>query len=180
MIDRRRKLVLSVLCIGSVVLLWRIHAIFQRYAPAGAVAAVPSPAEPVPDVAVPVVNAANAQDLSAMTEAQRRLAGQPWGRDPFDAAVFHPVVAQDRRDTAPSASAAPPAPRIRFTGVSKAGEKWLAAIDGQIVRVGDVVQEQYRVARITTSAVTLQAGGWAFEFSLGAREPGVRPWVERP
>jgi hypothetical protein len=171
--DARQKKVLTVLVIGLVILAWRVYAIVTTYGPAAAHA--------VSDVGTPAT-ALRAAVESAWIElpeeallAQAAAEQQPWGRDPFLVKVA-PVVTQTVAEPQPAPSIEPPtAPKIKkISGVSRSNDRWLAAIDGRIYRVGDTFAEKFVISEITSNSVTLTASGWAFEFALGGHEPKVR------
>jgi hypothetical protein len=183
MTDRRRKTVVTVLCVGSVVLAWRMYALYCRISPGGAMIS-PAPAaaaQEAPPATSTLTEAGPDSAEKMLLEAQRAVEAQPWGRDPFDPAPFAalqgpaPSPAQSRVAEKP-----PAAPPLRFSGVSRAGAQWLAAVDGSIVRIGDTLHGQYRVEAITRTSVTLSAGGWRYHFELGSRQPSVRRQEETP
>jgi len=175
---RRKQAVVFVLSVGSVVLLWKMYALYEKLVPARAAAATVTQTPESPDAEAASARRAE-NELRTILEAQQKLAAQPWGRDPFDPAPF--MQSESAAPAVPSAiiERDPPRPPvIRLTGVSRTGQNWLAAIDGRIVRLGDTVNEKYQVVGIGNAAVTLEADGWVFEFTLGAATPIVRPSSE--
>lgn len=174
---------LTIITLGIAFVGWRASGMLQKYFPAPskaetptleltqeAAAAIPAHAEPKPE------------PLSETEmEAHRAIEARSWGRDPFDPSPFvekAPAVSTTV-ETTPERPA-PAAPTIKFNGVSRKGARWLAAVDGSIVGVGDVLQGKYRVAAITNSSLTLVSDGWAFHFDLGEKAGQVRPWTENP
>ena len=59
-------------------------------------------------------------------------------------------------------------------------DQWLAALDGNIVRVGDTVEEDCRIIEITKHSVVLKSKGWVFTYALGSQKPEIRPFSEEP
>lgn len=178
--DKRKKRVLIVLCVGSVVLIWRIYAICAKYLPSSA-NAQPTPAvvEPVPaSITAPTpmpVRAAtpSPQDLNRRLTLQDQVAERPWGRDPFEA--IEPVATGPRLAPTPNkAQEKPPeTPDVKIVGVSARNGVWIAIINGTVYHVGDALPIGCEVRRITRDAVTLESRGWAFIFTLGASEPTI-------
>ena len=179
--NARKKKVLTVLCIGSVVLVWRAYVLVTRYIPssarAGSIAAV------VEDDSAEIMPLSTQKDWQDVWEAQRVIAEElKWERNAF-AAV--PWADLDRENVRPSTATTPahaPAPpqEIVFTGVSRSGDFWLAALSGEIVRVGDVIDDRYIVAKITKNSITLEMKGWAYTFQLGSSDVDVHPISEHP
>lgn len=175
--DARKKKVLTVLCIGSVILVWRGYSLITTYAP--------SVAQANPDgriiAPVPILTGSTQQDenMAETWEEQQRIAELPWGRNPC-VALAPPADAMTGADQGSAAFSAtpPPTPTIKLGGVSRSGDQWLAAVNGNIVRVGDVVVEGYRVIKITQHTITLESAGWTFAFAMGANTAVVRPSLE--
>ncbi len=168
--DSRRKKVLSILILGSLLLSWRLYALYVKYgaAPATAVASsdsVQSPPMTSPQEATTGDSATHA--LRDLLARQKEVEANEWGRNPF---ADIPWVA---RMTSPDQVAAiipertPEAPRVKFNGVSRSGDQWLAAIDGSIYRVGDVIQDNFKLIRITRHSLTLESQGWTFTYRVG-------------
>jgi len=111
---------------------------------------------------------------------QRDIATQDWGRDPFARTINVPIEESDASPTSePANDATPELPAdFTFTGVSRSDGLWLAAVGGDVVRVGDRVRGQYRVVRITRHSVALEADGWTYLWILGEKKPKVRPASE--
>lgn len=174
---------LTLIALGIVFVGWRTSGIVQKYFPATSVAEPPSLDNPVE--AVPPARASaepTPEPLSeAIVEAHRAVEARSWGRDPFDPAPFmdKPAAVPATVEAAP-AIPAPPAPSVKFNGVSRKGTRWLAAVDGSIVGVGDILQGKYRVTAITNNSLTLVSDGWAFQYDLGEKAGQVRPWTENP
>jgi len=171
--DARKKKVLTVLCIGSVILVWRGYALISTYMPASALAE--SNASPVQPVTPQAVATRQTQDMALLWEKQRIVAAQPWGRNPY---ADPPWAARSSvGQTGPvkvQAVGVPPASPIKFVGVSRSGDQWLAAVQGNIVRVGDVVAKAYKVVKITQHSITLESAGWQFTYQIGSEEAVVR------
>ena len=180
--NSRKKKLLAIIIGGALFVAWRVHGYMQRYAttPASASANVIQIQEPVMD-AGQQIQPASREDLVALLEMQRQVEKQPWGRDPFDSTPFNGTVASKPKTQMEKHDKPKPAsPILKFSGVSKAGDRWLAAVNGGIVRVGDVVQEKYKVVQITNSSITLVSEDWAFRFGLGETHAEVNPWTEKP
>jgi hypothetical protein len=180
--DPRKKKVLVVLSIGSAILVWRVSVIFMEYMPSAA-QATPANLEiaAFSNAGQDVVPEATAE-MERLRIAQAETMAKPWGRDPFadvpgmrpKRGSAQPVETVSRRGNRP-----PEAPALRFSGVSKSGEQWLAVIGGDIVRVGDVVNETFTVAEITKNTITLSVDGWLIQYRLGSEEPTVHQALEK-
>ncbi|MBI5762301.1 MAG: hypothetical protein HZA51_02115 [Planctomycetes bacterium] len=174
---------LTIIALGIAFVGWRASGMVQKYFPAATIAE--SPSVDKPDETVTAVGACadpTPEPISeAVVEAQRAIEARSWGRDPFDPAPFmeKPQAVTTNADTA-SEKPAPPAPTVKFNGVSRKGARWLAAVDGSIVGVGDVLQGKYRVAAITNNSLTLVSDGWMFHYDLGEKVAQVRPWTVNP
>lgn len=180
--DARKRKVLTVLVIGSVILVWRVYALITTYGPA-AVQAQGSAPEPVPASNEVLASATSWFELpSEQAQAQRVVEDQPWGRDPFLVLVRRVEPGEQKSDTGPPAAAQQPDPPQvnKFRGVSRSGDRWLAAIDGRIYRVGDQFDGRLAISEITSNSVTMTQAGWAFTFTLGNPSPTIRQPTERP
>lgn len=171
----RKKKVLTVLFIGSVILVWRGYALITTYAPSVA-QANPDTAtiEPVPAV---TVSSQEDEKMDETWEKQRLAAELPWGRNPC-ATLYRPTVTTTDSDQVIAQPGAPPAPAIKLSGVSRSGDQWLAAVEGNIVRVGDEIVGGYRVIEIAQHTITLESAGWTFTYAMGAEAAVVRPAPE--
>jgi hypothetical protein len=179
MMDPKQKKIATVCCVGCVILGWRIYSIVTKYMPSQASA---SASAPVTDSSSPAVasNLPEWIEVPPQTRAAQEQAGkQDWGRDPFAPVPgqIQPVAkkAEVKSDTP---TKVPPA--IRFSGVSRSGDKWLAAINGSIYRVGDKLDDNFTIHTITSNSVTLACDGWSFEFSMGVQKPNIRRLGESP
>ncbi len=172
--DGRRKKVLIVLGAGSLVLFWRLYVLFTDYWPTAAEA---RPASFV-DAGPPSLDRAGSDATSEIWAAQALVADQPWGRDPFSDVpwAWHPSEVPG--SNTPPGATPPPAPKLHFTGVSRSGDQWLAAIGGRVVRIGDVVADHYEVVRIDARSVALARGGWMIEYALGSADVLVHRRME--
>lgn len=173
----RKKRVLTVLCIGSAILAWRGYSLMTKYAPSVAQAdANTKPAELAPTV----INSAQADEHMDETWEKQRLAAElAWGRNPC-ATLYRPADATAGADQAnmPPSATPPPTPPIKLSGVSRSGDQWLAAVAGNIVRVGDTAVEGYRVIKITQHSIMLESAGWTFTYAMGAKTAVVQPSLE--
>lgn len=175
--NARQKKFATILAIAAPILIWRLSAL-TKYLPAAASAA---PAEEA-QVAMPAPGMLaaeppeDAESLRAMVMAQQAMEAQPWGRDPFEplasegeapAVVAESPIVTDEQP--------PPFPRIRFTGVSRSGQRWLAMVQGGFVSVGDQIEGRFVVSGITKNSITLEAGRWSFTYELGSETPSVKP-----
>lgn len=180
--DARTKKVLSVLVIGLAILAWRVYVIVAEYLPARTQAGVaPAPAQ-VEQLVEDLAQRQRDMRLAILLDGQAKTLDLPWGRDPF---VAHAGAAVSHGGEEPARPAmvvgeAPPAPNLRFAGVSRAGERWLAAVDGHILAVGDTFQDGFKVRAITRHSITLESRGWGFIYTLGSSAPVVRPIPEVP
>ena len=178
--DKRKKRVLTVLGLGSVVLLWRVYVICTKYLPSSAQAqpdsaVVDAPVAPPPVVTKPVrAGGLSEAALAIRLENQAQVADRSFGRDPF-ARMERPAVAGGVAQTPVQrvAEQAPPAPPMKIVGVSAYDGDWIAAMNGDVYRVGDKTAEGFDVGRITRSTVTLESNGWAYIYSLGQTEPRI-------
>lgn len=178
----RQKKVLMILIPASLVLIWRVQAMV-RYLPSSAsatVVAAPEPAdETVMDQFAEVVISPEAE--AAIRRAQQEIEAQPWGRDPFGIrSRAQPTEAQAEMSPVATPEPPPAAPRIAFTGVSRSGDRWIAVVGGNFVRVGDIVEQNYRVVEIAKGSITLEYGGWTLRYDLGAESPVSMPSGGRP
>jgi hypothetical protein len=175
----RQKKIILILCIASVILVWRVSAVMTKYFPASA-AAQPG-AEQV--IAAPVVAPSiDVHEKGIDFKAQQLVEAQPWGRDPFElGAAFQKKPKREApKLAAPKVKPPPPQAELKLIGVSLSDGKWLAAVNGRIVRVGDMMEERFKVIEITNSSMTLECEGWAFVYQLGGQDPVIRPLGERP
>jgi len=183
MAARKRK-VLVVLSAASVILVWRLSALTE-YLPS-ATQTRPIEATAVPETPEAPVEGRPAKpdpNMKEVWEAQAAVVAQEWGRDPFAdmpwLAHADDPQAQPPSDT-PARRPPPAAPGLRFTGVSKSGEQWLAVVDGRIVRVGDHLDGSFVVHEITMNSVTLKADGWLYQYGLKSAKATVYPESEAP
>jgi len=161
----RQKKFVMVLVPASLFLVWRVISLFSTpSAPASAAAETPS--QPPPALEVPVVQRPLQLEVSqAVFDLQARRAKLAWGRDPFAARVA--PMPTSAPAVAPVRAPAPPA--WLLTGVSHAGGKTLAILDGRIVAEGDRVADRYEIVEITDREVIVRDGNWAHTFSLGVK-----------
>lgn len=180
----RKQKVLIVLSVASVILVWRLSAL-TKYLPS-ATQAKPVDATAVqetPEAPVEERPARPDPNMKEVWEAQAAVVAQGWGRDPF--ADMPWLARADEPQTQPPSDmpvrrAPPSAPGLRFTGVSRSGEQWLAVVDGRIVRVGDHLDGSFVVHEITMNSVTLKADGWRYQYGLKSEEATVYPESETP
>lgn len=180
--DARKKKVLTVLVISSVILVWRVYALITAYGPA-AVQAQAGAVDAGLTGKGAVSFASSWLELPPeQAQAQRAVENQPWGRDPFLVLVRRAEPSEQKKDTTPSAVVQQPDPPQvnKFRGVSRSGDRWLAAIDGRIYRVGDVFDGRLTITEITSNSVTMTQAGWAFTFTLGSQSPTIRQPTEQP
>ncbi|MFO0972963.1 MAG: hypothetical protein U1A27_05940 [Phycisphaerae bacterium] len=173
----KQKKVLMVLVPASVILVWRVAALFARLAPSDASATVteaivpalaPTPAPLVP-LAAPTALA------SAMLEAQEKRLALPWGRDPFDTSLRpKPTV------SAVAPRSAPKPPGWIVTGISRDGDERYAIIGRRVVRVGDKLERKYSVVEVTEDSVTITDGKWQYRYGLGKSTPDFSPAEATP
>lgn len=179
--NNRQKKVLTVLCAGVLILGWRTVALIQKYAPSQAAAVDLAPAlaqaDPPNERSTSPSKDARLAELLAM---QAEVAQHPWGRNPFADVPW--IVKNQKPESTPEVSqrGVPSAPQIRFVGTSKSGDQWLAAVENGIHRVGDVVQDQFKIVRITRHTLTLESGGWTFTYRAGETAAVVSPRTEEP
>ncbi|HWL94700.1 MAG TPA: hypothetical protein VNT79_14355 [Phycisphaerae bacterium] len=171
--NSRKKKVVVVLALGSVLLVWRIFALIQKYGPQAAEATEAVAATPAPMPAP-----ANSRDamLETRLAAQRAVEKQSWGRNPFSdvAGVVRRIGEQPVQQIAET----PVPPVIRFSGTSKSADQWMVAIDGNIHRIGDMVLSQYKIIGITRHTMTLEFGGWTYTYEAGRPGATVAPFRE--
>lgn len=175
MMHERRKKILMILAIAVPVLVWRVAAL-TRYMPSAAQASAPVASESAP-IAAPTgtVGSVAPEDLKALLVAQAAIESQPWGRDPFASLQAGEPEPPAPETTPVAADVTPPsAPKLRFSAVSKSGDRWMAMVDGQFLGVGDEIEKGLRVTAIRKGSVTLESGGWRFVYELGNDMPTVR------
>lgn len=173
--DARRKKVLIILSVASLILVWRLYVIFTEYLPAT------SQAGPAPVAVGPVNNQTTSHKDDSMKDiwkAQEKVTELSWGRDPFANVLRVLNLGPDDKEVISSEPPTPPS--IQFTGVSMSEDQWLAAWQGNIVRVGDMVKEDFEVVGIDKHSVTLKSDGWLFTYALGSQKPEIRPFTEEP
>ena len=178
MMDPKQKKIATICCICCAILAWRIYAIVTKYMPTPATAsanavetAAPASATILPDwIEVP----------PQTKEAQEQASRQEWGRDPFAPVPGQAQPAIAPKEVVVSATPTKQPPAIRFSGVSRSGGKWLAAVNGSIYRVGDKFDDNFTIHSITSNSVTLACEGWGFEFNMGVPKPNVRRLGESP
>ena len=171
----RKKKILTVLCVGSVILVWRGYGLITRYAPS--VAQANSDAKAIEPASAMADSTQDDENMKKTWEQQRLAAEQPWGRNPC-VDLSRPAGSTTGAGQVIASPDAPPAPAIKLSGVSRSGDQWLAAVEGNIVRVGDEVVGGYRVINIAQHSLTLESAGWTFTFTMGAEDAVVRPSSE--
>jgi len=172
--EKRKKAQLTLLACGSLFVVWRVYSLINRNSPAPATAdtTIGEVVEAAPIVQTP---ASGDADVAVLWEAQRAVEKQPWGRDPFDPSPFQKIDMKKPVTVDATAPKPPSAPTLAFNGVSRAGQRWLAAVNGNILHVGDFVQEKFKVVGIANSSITLASDGWEYRYELGSKDPVVRP-----
>ncbi|MFQ5412272.1 MAG: hypothetical protein ACE5EC_08230 [Phycisphaerae bacterium] len=178
--DARKKKVLTILCIGSVILVWRMYAVVTTYL-------LPSPAhadvgtsESLPAANLIALGGMD-RDMANRLAEQDRISQQDWGRNPFSKVPWMRSSIDPGDAVVESIVNTPPsAPSILLTGVSKSDDKWLASVRDKIVRVGDVVDGAYRIVEIDRHSITLASRGWAYTYRMGSKEAHVRPLRKEP
>lgn len=175
MMHERRKKILMILAIGVSMLGWRVIAL-TRDIPSAAQASAHVATEPASIVAPPRAgDHVEPEDPKALLIAQAAIENQPWGRDPFASLQIEEPEPPALEATPVAADVTPPpAPKLRFSAVSKSGDRWMAMVEGQFLRVGDEIEKGLRVAAIRNGSVTLESGGWRFVYELGNDTPTVR------
>lgn len=179
MSGNRKKRLLAIIGVGCAFMGWRGYALWTRGVTPAAAASVFSDRAGV--ISFPGVAPAGSVDGSGdrLRAAREAVANGPWGRNPF-ASPVSAARAVDEEPCADQRRSQPKPPSLQFTGVSKAGENWLAIVGGRIVRIGDELDAQYRVVEITKNSLTVASPHWAFRYELGGMEPAVHPVTEGP
>ena len=178
----RKKKILIVLCIGVMVLTWRVSVLVTKYLPSDARAALTGMLTDG-DGTQGMPNGYYSDGAIAKILAQQETAARgPWGRDPFThiADVHQELDPVRIRSMDTHLGPRPKAPLLGFTGVSKSNGQWLAVVRGNIVQIGDVIDGEYRVKRIARGSITLAARGWILRYELGSETAVVRPLSEGP
>lgn len=120
----------------------------------------PAPVNPAPPQRVPETNDATPVSIPAAAP----LPG------PQDASDSVPTVRETTAATQPL-PVAPVSPHWTVTGVLQSGEEQVAILRNgeqrRIVRTGDLVDSQYRIAQVTRDSVILQHGAAQFTLPLG-------------
>lgn len=180
--DARKKKVVTVLSMASVILVWRVYVVVTTYMPSAAQAEPPvAEVEPMPtEVAAATQANARKRETAALMTAQERAARQPWGRDPFASLVVKVKKSTTAASENPTPADAPKGPRLDFTGVARVDDEWRAIVSGQFVGIGDVVETDFRVSQITKRSITFQSRGWSLRYELGQDVPVVQPITENP
>ncbi len=185
--DKRKKRVLTVLAFGSCILGWRLYVLFFEYLPnyrqrtpstANAAPVTPPPAFQNNASLAPVTSVPKEQDaIAALLEAQQEIAERPWNDSPF----IQPVIVSNDQPTISTTAEpeeAPASPSLRFVGVSRTGQQWLAAVDGRIVRVGDALVDGFTVKEIGKDWIGIEAAGWRHTYHLGSEKATVKRATE--
>ncbi len=170
----RKKKVMIVLGAGSIILFWRVLVLITAYLPASA------SATPIGIVEVPPMSAQSANEdpaLKLVWDAQCAAEKADWGRDPFEDIRRTPA---NTAAPAPVSLTPPPQPRLKFSGVSRSNGKWLTAYNGAIVRVGDTLQDKFKIIDITGNSIVVESEGWIFTYAIGSSEARIRPSGETP
>jgi len=178
--DARRKRVLMVLAAASVVLIWRIVAVVNKYAPveATAASAPPAPTQPIaPPSDTARIPTMSPEETRAVTIALASVMEQPWGRDPFSMQAAGKKADSAIRTKAPPSSAAP-APAFVLRAVSRRDRRWCAIFAGKIVGVGDTVADEFQVIGIDQHSLTLLRGGWSYRYEIGVETPVIEQFGE--
>lgn len=179
--DARTKKVLILLGFASLVLVWRICGLVTKYMPAGARASQTAAADlDTASLAARAAAEAHDQETAGLVKSQEKAARQPWGRDPFADVIAPKQIIQPAPSEKDPAADRPAPPRITFTGVSRVGDEWRAIVSGHLVRVGDVIEADYRVSRISKRSITMQSRGWSLRYELGTEAPSVERLSEKP
>jgi hypothetical protein len=186
MMDSRKKKFLTVLCLASVLLAWRMYVLITGYVlPNGARAeiAVALPSVPSPSGTASGIPALPAPELAAVPanvlQQQAAVTEQPWGRDPFAVIpeAHTPNIASEtaakKNNNQPAAP--PSALPLKFTGVSRSNGRWLAVVGGRIVRVGDELDGGFTVVEIGKRSLTISREMWVMQYELGGSQPVIRP-----
>lgn len=187
--DKRKKKVLMILGLGSIVLAWRMYVLFFEYlpdyrkrTPSAVSAAAPPTVNPMPsiDIAIEVPPEESQQDpLTAILEEQAVVAQRPWKDSPFVMPLVKLTDDNSGQVTDEIPDDAPESPPLNFVGVSRTGTRWLAAVDGRIVRVGDKLAQTFEVTEIGKDWITIEAAGWQHKFHLGSDSAVVMRATER-
>ncbi len=178
--DARKKKVLAVFALGSVILVWRMAVVLNEYLPSSAGATTVESV--VHESAAAASGSASQTRLAAVWQQQANVAEQPWGRDPFaelPGLRQRPEVQPEMRTPEPPRTSPTP-PQLLFSGVSRRGDRWMALLDGKIMHVGDIVGDGFEVVTIDKQSVTLGAGTWLFRYEIGVQEAVIRPRAEEP
>lgn len=171
MMEPAKKKLLIVLAIACPVLFWRLAAL-TRYLPSKAQAVSASGTELGSDEGPMSKATLVPMDFSAVFEAQKKIKDGPWGRNPFETAISSTL--NHSHDSASSGqSAAPIPPKLRFTGVSRFNGGWMAVVDGSFLKVGEFVQDQYRVTSIDKGSISFESQGWELRYELGQDAPRI-------
>ncbi len=169
--DARTKKIVGVLCVACVVLAWRLYVVIAEYALSSA-KAEPTVALLTDEVAGTASgdDDRGLADMELVLQRQQTVANGPWGRDPFaDVAGMEPAPNTGDVETPRfKHGSEPEPPEIAFTGASMSGGRWLAVVDGRIVRVGDVIDDKYEVIDIQKWTITVAAGPWTYAYKLGS------------
>lgn len=167
--DRRKK-VLMVLGVASVVLVWKVYVIIVEYMPqsaqAGEANVEMAETSPQPDLPDP---------LAAVWEKQRSLEERPWGRNPFEVDSALKTASVETHDEAPAHDSKPlTPPQIGFSGASRVGNTYRAILKSGIVAVGDSLEGPFTVKSIERTKLIIASGNWHYIYELGSELPTIR------
>ncbi len=178
--DSRKKKILTVLCVGLVILCWRIYAEITKYSPTDQAEAESSVT--AVDFGQVVSDPREDEGIGRMLKRQAAVTDEPWGRDPFaDISSAYVTPEAESAQPAHNESRPPPEPpSLKLGGVSGSDGQWLAMVDGELARTGDLIRGEFKVIEITKQSVTIESGGWAIRYEMGSAEPVVRSLSEAP
>lgn len=178
--DSRKKKALSVLCIASVILIWRVYAFVSEGLPGQTRAEAVVLPEPMPEPPM-IQSSSDQQDMMALWTLQSKLTARQWtDHDPFEGLRITTPQGTFVRPEHAEPEDRPEPPNLVFRGVSVVKGEQRALVNGRIVRVGETLESGILVSEITRNTVTLSYGPWRYVYVLGFEGATVQEESEEP
>lgn len=171
--DPRKKKVLSVLIIGSFILIWRVYAIVSDGLPDQTQARVVDLPEPEPEF--PITQEVTDEDMKALWTLQEKLTARQWtDHDPFEGLKIKTPEGTYVNPEQAEPDDAPEPPKLVFNGVSNARGTRRALVNGRILKEGESFDAGIVVREITRNTLTLAHGPWRYTYRLGFEDVTVQ------
>ncbi|MCZ6817494.1 MAG: hypothetical protein O7F76_12475 [Planctomycetota bacterium] len=178
--DPRKKKVLSILGVASVILIWRGYAIVTQGLPGQTQAETVVLPEPNSEPRI-VQPFQDQEDMKALWILQAKLTARQWtDHDPFEGLEITIPKGSFARPEHAEPEEYPDPPKLVFQGVSEVKGNQRALVDGRIVKVGDTFESGVVVSEITRNTITLTNDPWRYKYMLGIEGVTVYEGSEEP